>query len=133
MRHLLALSVAGLIGLAPAGGLKSVWTRVTRCFSAKTPVSWLEAHQRAWAWVARLSETTVSAGPRLDDAAFWSVECCIGSQPLSIVASSGSPGQRVLQEGALACYSLRLDLRDGPWLGGGTLLIGGREPSRLLA
>jgi len=102
---------------------KAAWTRLLRCFAARTPRSWVDAQRRMAAWASRLSEATLS--PQAADAAFWSVEACIGSEPLSVVASSDG-AHRTVRAGTLACVSLRLDLPDGPWLGAGPAVIGGR-------
>jgi|SRR5690242_1009489 len=113
---------------------KAAWVRVTRCFSRSAPPqSWLHAQERMSSWAAGLSEATASAGPPPDEAACWSVEACLGSQPFSIISSSEGPVHGTLPAGALACLSLRLELADGPWLGGGPVVIGGRGPARLLA
>jgi creatinase/prolidase-like protein len=112
-RYAVSLSVA----------YKATWTRGVRCCAERMPDSWIDAQKRMAAWASRLSEAVPSLEP--DDAAFWSVEACVGSQPLSVVASSdGAHG--TVRAGTLACVSLRLDLPDGPWLGGGRAVIGGR-------
>jgi creatinase/prolidase-like protein len=112
---------------------KAAWTRVTQCFSRSTPPqSWLHARKRMSSWAAGLSEATASAGPPPGEVAFWDVEACLGTQPFSIVSSSEGPARGSLPAGALACLSLKLDLADGPWLGGGPVVIGGRGPARLL-
>jgi hypothetical protein len=112
-RYAVSLSVA----------YKATWTRTVRCFAQRMPDSWVDAHKRMAAWASRLSEASTS--PQPDDVAFWTVEACVGSQPLSVVASSDGT-HRAVRAGTLACVSLRLDLRDGPWLGGAPAVIGGR-------
>ena len=116
-----ALGERYAVGLSVA--YKATWTRAVRCYAERMPDSWIDAQRRMAAWASRLSEAAPSLQP--DDAAFWSVEACVGSQPLSVVASSDG-AHRTVRAGTLACVSLRLDLSDGPWLGGGPAVIGVR-------
>lgn len=106
---------------------KAACVRVTRSLCAgAAPRSW----QAAQGWLAqagaRVGESCFATGPagpgRL---AYWQLESSLGSQPLSAVAGSQSGVSPVLPEGSLASLSVRIDLDDGPWLGGGALRVGG--------
>jgi len=106
---------------------KATWVRVARCFSADTPQSWRDAHRWTSDWATRI--TGVSAAPPPGDVTFWSLEASVGTQPFSVVASAIGP-RGTVSAGTLACFSIKLQLPDGPWLSGGPVLIGGREPGR---
>jgi hypothetical protein len=108
---------------------KATWVRVARCFSANAPQSWSDAQRWTSDWATRI--TGASAAPPPGNIAFWSLEACVGSQPFSVVASAIGP-RGTVSAGTLACFSIQLQLPDGPWLGAGTVVVGGREPGRLL-
>src|SRR5712692_8436730 len=110
---------------------KSAWVRITRCVSTQgVPPSWRGAADRFVETAERLNEANLSIEPKN---AAWTLETCRGSPPLSIVATGEAPSQSALPGGSLACLSMRLDLDDGPWLGGESLILGSRgQPSRLL-
>jgi len=81
--------------------------------------------------VERLNEANRSLEPGKNAA--WALETCLGSAPLSIVATGETPPPSALPGGSLACLSLHLALDDGPWLRGEPLILGSRgQPSRLL-
>jgi hypothetical protein len=93
---------------------KGVWVRAARCMAHDAPPGWDEAQR----WLAQ-------AAPRLDAAGApgkvrrWTVEACIGSQPLSAV--------QTLPPGALAVVSAELNLPGaGAWHGAVTAVIGDR-------
>ncbi len=105
---------------------KGHWVRVLRSLSAtEAPPGW-EAGE---AMLARIS----SAGPWADAAA-WSVEGCVGTKPLSVLAANGFSGPDAFRPGAVRVVSLRLDLPGGAWLGGLPVLVGAAEgePARSL-
>lgn len=108
---------------------KAAWVRVARCFSANVPRSWLDAQRWTSDWATGMAG--VSGGPPPGVIAFWTLEACVGSQPFSVVGSSIGP-RETIAAGTLACYSIQLQLPDGPWLAGGPVLVGGTEPGRLL-
>ncbi len=120
---------------------KAAWVRITRCRSVnEPPQSWRNAVKWFAGSVERLDESCVVSGPGATGAnppgrlSSWILESCIGSQPLSVVAGDGQIARRALPAGALASVSVRVDLDDGPWLGGGPFVIGGRgRPGILLA
>jgi hypothetical protein len=119
---------------------KATWVRITRCVSTQAvPPSWRGAADRFVETVERLNETNLSLEPQVAGSVrpgkpvAWTLETCRGSPPLSIVATGETPSPSALPRGSLACLSMRLDLDDGPWLGGAPLVLGSREqPSRLL-
>jgi len=111
---------------------KATWVRITRCVSAQAvPPSWRGAADRFVETAERLNEANLFLEPKN---AAWTLETCRGSAPLSIVATGvAPPSPSALPGGSLACFCLQLDLDDGPWLGGGPLILGSRgQPSRLL-
>ena len=119
---------------------KATWVRITRCVSTQTvPPSWRGAADRFVETAERLNEANLSLEPqvagnvRIAKNAAWTLETCRGSPPLSIVATGETPSPSALPGGSLACLSLRLELDDGPWLGGAPLILGSRgQRSRLL-
>ena len=108
---------------------KATWARVARCFSPNAPESWSRAATWTSDWATRIA--SASAEPPPGDITFWSLEACVGSQPFSVVASATGP-RGTVPAGTLACFSIKLQLPDGPWLGGDTVVIGGQEPGRVL-
>jgi hypothetical protein len=108
---------------------KATWARVARCFSLDAPPSWRDAQRWTSAWATRIGGA--SAGPPPGDITFWSLEACVGTQPFSVVASAVGP-RGTVSAGTLACFSIKLQLPDGPWLGGAPVVIGGSVPGRLL-
>ncbi len=106
---------------------KAVCVRITRSLCAgSAPRSW----QAAAAWLAKAGTGVVegcfAAPPQAAPGrlSLWLLESGLGSEPLSVVPeNSPSPA---LREGSLASLSVKLDLDDGPWLGGGALRVGGR-------
>ena len=111
---------------------KATWVRFTRCIATQAvPQSWRSAADRFVETVERLNEANRSLEPGKNAA--WALETCLGSAPLSIVATGETPPPSALPGGSLACLSLHLALDDGPWLRGEPLILGSRgQPSRLL-
>ena len=111
---------------------KATWVRFTRCIATQAvPQSWRGAADRFVETVERLNEANRSLEPGKNAA--WALETCLGSAPLSIVATGETPPPSALPGGSLACLSLHLALDDGPWLRGEPLILGSRgQPSRLL-
>ena len=111
---------------------KATWVRFTRCIATQAvPQSWRSAADRFVETVERLNEANHSLEPGKNAA--WALETCLGSAPLSIVATGETPPPSALPGGSLACLSLHLALDDGPWLRGEPLILGSRgQPSRLL-
>jgi len=107
---------------------KAACVRVTRSLcEGAPPRSW----QAARGWLAqagtRIGEGSFAVDPACPGRlAHWQLESSLGSQPLSAVAGSQGVIAPALPEGSLASLSVRIDLDDGPWLGGGALRVGGR-------
>lgn len=119
-RHAIELSVA----------YKGTWARVARCLAAQEPPSWSKARRWLAEWATQI--TSVSPPPPPGNIAFWSLEACVGSEPCTVVASAIGP-RGTVAAGTLASFSIQLQLAEGPWLGAGTVVIGGEAPGRLLA
>src|SRR5262249_36222091 len=119
-RHAVELSVA----------YKGTWARAARCFAANEPQSWSAARRWLSAWATQI--TSGSPPPPPGNIAFWSLEACVGSEPWSLVASSIGP-RGTVAAGTLASFSIELQLASGPWLGAGTVVVGGERPGLLLA
>jgi creatinase/prolidase-like protein len=108
---------------------KATWVRVTRCFSLNAPQSWLHAQRWTSEWATRITGGSAGAPPGV--VTFWSLEACVGSQPFSVVASAVGP-RGTVSAGTLACYSIKIQLPDGPWLDGAPVVIGSGAPGRVL-
>jgi hypothetical protein len=109
---------------------KATWVRAARSIARDAPQSWRQAEAWTEDWATRI--TGISGGLPPGNIAFWSLEACTGSQPFSVVASAIGP-RGTVASGTLASFSIQLQLPDGPWLGAGTVVVGGEEPGRLLA
>jgi len=109
---------------------KATWVRAARSIARHAPQSWREAEAWTGDWATRISG--ISGGPPPGNIAFWSLEACTGSQPFSVVASAIGP-RGTVASGTLAAFSIQLQLSEGPWLGAGTVVVGGERPGRLLA
>lgn len=109
---------------------KAAWARAARCYASSEPAGWTQA--RAWIseWATNIG-TVASARPP-GNVAFWSLEACVASEPFSVVASAIGP-RGTVSAGTLACFSIQIQLPDGPWLGAGTVVVGGGRAGRLLA
>ena len=109
---------------------KGVWVRATRNFSsASQPPSWKAAQRWFAEAAAGLDVAAGPAKPPEGKLAEWSVECCLGTRPLSIVArgNDAEPQQlasRSLPKGALAVMSARLALDGGAWFASAPVVIG---------
>lgn len=105
---------------------KGHWVRVLRSIpAADAPPGWAAGES--------LLTRIVSADPWSDTAA-WSVEGCVGTKPLSVLAANDLPGHDAFRAGTVRVVSLRLDLPGGAWLGGLPVLVGrvDGEPARSL-
>jgi hypothetical protein len=109
---------------------KAAWVRLARCFAANPPQSWLRAERWASDWATRITGDPAERPP--GTVTFWSLEACTGSQPFAVVASAAGPRGSVAA-GTLASFSIKLQLPEGAWLAGAPVVVGGREPGRILA
>jgi hypothetical protein len=123
------LPLAGRYAVEVSIAYKATWVRVARCFSSNAPQSWLDAQRWTSDWATRI--TGDAAGPPPGVTTFWSLEACVGSKPLSVVASAVGP-RGTVSAGTLACFSIKLQLPDGPWLAGAPVIIGSGAPGRVL-
>ena len=117
---------------------KGVWVRSTRHF----PTADAQAQQ----WFARAAgrlgsfapESTASEAP--GKITLWMLEACLGTHPLSVVAYGPArmqqaiiPPSKALPPGALAIFSVQLDLPGGAWHGSVPVIMGGSgQPARVL-
>jgi hypothetical protein len=109
---------------------KATWARVARCFCrGAAPQSWRAAQRWTSDWATRIAGAPGGQAP--GGVAFWSLEACVGSSPFSVIASAAG-ARGAISAGTLACFSIKLDLPDGPWLAGAPILVGGDAPDRLL-
>jgi Xaa-Pro aminopeptidase len=116
---------------------KGAWVRSTRCFSAGTPpASWRDAEQWFSRVAARVNDITPDAKPlnAPGKVAFWTLESCLGSHPLVVVAHGPARAQqampapaRVLPADALAVLSVQLELPEGAWHASTPVLLGANE------
>lgn len=124
------LALGGRYAVELSVAYKATWVRLARCFSLKAPQSWIDAQRWTSDWATRIGGD--AAGPPPGVITFWCLEACVGSKPFSVVASAVGP-RGTVSAGTLACFSIKLQLPDGPWLGGAPVLIGSGAPGRLLA
>jgi Xaa-Pro aminopeptidase len=108
---------------------KATWVRVARCFSSSAPQSWLDARRRTSDWATRLIGD--AAVPPPGPTTFWSLEACVGSKPLSVVASTVGP-RGTVSAGTLACFSIKLQLPEGAWLAEAPVILGSGARGRIL-
>ena len=123
------LPLGGRYAVELSVAYKATWARVARCFSSNIPQSWLHAQRWTSEWATRITGDFAGSPPGV--VTFWSLEACVGSQPFSVVASAVGP-RGTVSAGTLACYSIKIQLPDGPWLGGAPVVIGSGAPGRLL-
>jgi hypothetical protein len=123
------LPLAGRYAVELSIAYKATWVRVARCFSSNAPRSWLDAERWTADWATRITGDAV--GPPPGVTTFWSLDACVGSKPFSVVASAAGP-RGTVSAGTLACFSIKLQLPDGPWLAGAPIVIGSGTPGRLL-
>jgi diacylglycerol kinase family enzyme len=54
----------------------------------------------------------------------WTVEACIGLQPLNVIMAQDRPPVMSLPAGSVAVFSAQLELEDGPWHAAVTVFMG---------
>ena len=124
------LPLGGRYAVELSTAYRATWIRLVRCFSSNAPQSWNDAQRWTSDWATRINGD--AAGPPPGVITFWCLEACVGSKPFSVVASAVGP-RGTVSAGTLACFSINLQLADGPWLGGAPVLIGSGALGRLLA
>ena len=123
---------------------KGVWVRSTRCFSAvEPPASWPAAEAWFSRAVTRLSDTTpdVDSSGAPGRVVLWTLETCLGSQPLVVVAHGPARTEqampapaRSLPRDTLAVLCAQLALPEGAWHASASVVLGANDrATRLLA
>ena len=116
---------------------KGAWVRLTQMVcSGPQPASWLAAQswfERAWRSMraphADLSQAGVPPGRMVS----WTVQSCVGAEPLQVVSADAGFAPCVLPAQALVLLTVQLQLTDGPWYASQMLLLGtGDNESRRL-
>jgi len=109
---------------------KGCWIRRTRTFakdgSAARANAWFEELIRGiepGKPIAEQISARLSAlpGARISG---WMVEGCIGSYPLSVIASSRTPGTNEAVTGGFGVLTIELLLDRGPWIGAAPFIAG---------
>jgi hypothetical protein len=107
---------------------KGCWVRRTRTFARKGGV----AHAEEWFGsiigavesgtpLAQLTAAIKSLpGATLKS---WTAEGCVGSYPLSVVASSRSPERDAAVHGSFLVLTIELVLDSGPWIGSAPAIV----------
>ena len=116
---------------------KGAWVRVTRmACSGPQPASWLTAQnwfERAWRSLRAPHADLGLAGESPGHLVNWTLQSCMGAEPLEVVAADTGFVQRALPEHALALFTVQLQLADGPWYASQMLVLGtGDNDSRRL-
>jgi hypothetical protein len=118
---------------------KGVWVRVVRCASSgAAPASWDAARRWLAEAAARIDAANAASGPQGSapgELKAWTVEACLGNEPLTVVANGGSGSvARTLPAGALGVLNVQLQTKDGPWHGAVAFVLGAEgESTKLLA
>jgi len=110
---------------------KGSWVRLNRCVAVaanSAPSSW----QAAAAWLAQAAASiavgdaaaSLAGAPANGKVSAWTLEACVGVNPLSVVAAHDRPAGLALRAGSLAVLSAELALPDGPWRGSAPLTVG---------
>jgi hypothetical protein len=114
---------------------KGSWVRTAKSITKDTPASWRAAE----AWMASVTASLHEAAsgklalPAPGKLVSWTLEACIGLQPLNVVMSQDKPATLALPAGSVAVFSVLLELEDGPWHCAATVLMGGAgQPTVLL-
>ena len=116
---------------------KGAWVRVTQMVcSGPEPASWLLAQnwfERAWRSMRAPHADLSVAGHPPGRLVNWTLQSCMGAEPLQVVAADTGFAPRTLPAQALAVLSVQLQLADGPWYASQMLVLGtGDNDSRRL-
>jgi hypothetical protein len=116
---------------------KGAWVRVTQMVcSGPEPASWLLAQnwfERAWRSMRAPHADLSVAGHPPGRLVSWTLQSCMGAEPLQVVAADTGFAPRTLPAQALAVLSVQLQLADGPWYASQMLVLGtGDNDSRRL-
>lgn len=95
---------------------KGCWVRVTKSIAKDNPSSWAAAEK--WFATAMTKLHSATNGILADapgKMVNWTVEACVGLQPLNVIMAKGRPAAKKLSPGTIAVFSVELELDDGPW------------------
>ncbi len=102
---------------------KGFWIRRTATLSqGAAPDSWADAAARLRTIEAELG-TGSDIAAKMSGFKSWSAVGPLGGHPLADLAGSGNDTPRKIGAGSIVSVSLRIDTHDGPWLGGGPVLL----------
>jgi hypothetical protein len=116
---------------------KGAWVRVTQMVcSGPQPASWLVAQnwfERACRSLRAPHADLSLAGEPPGRLVNWTLQSCMGAEPLQVVASDTGFALHPLPAQALALLTVHLQLADGPWYASQMLVLGtGDNDSRRL-
>ena len=116
---------------------KGAWVRVTQMVcSGPQPASWLAAQgwfDRAWRGLRAPHADLSLAGEPPGRLVNWTLQSCMGAEPLQVVAADTGFAPHPLPAQTLALLTVRLQLTDGPWYASQMLVLGsGDNDSRRL-
>jgi Xaa-Pro aminopeptidase len=112
---------------------KGAWLRRTRTFARDDKTAradaWFEGVIRRIEAGKPISGQLAACVEALSDATleFWMVESCVGSYPLSVMASSRMPGRDPSIEGGFFVLTIGLLLHGGHWIGTSPLIVNNRS------
>ena len=112
---------------------KGAWLRRTRTFARDDKTAradaWFEGVIRRIEAGKPISGQLAACVEALSDATleFWMVESCVGSYPLSVMASSRMPGRDAPIEGGFFVLTIGLLLHGGHWIGTRPLTLNNRS------
>jgi hypothetical protein len=112
---------------------KGAWLRRTRTFAVDHTVAradaWFEGVIRGIEAGKPISGQLAAYVEALSDATleFWMVEGCVGSYPLSVIASSRMPGRDAPIEDGFFVLTIGLSLHGGHWIGTRPLTVNNRS------
>jgi hypothetical protein len=112
---------------------KGVWARAIRCFSAdrSVPQEWQSASSAFEAALGGLSAQALDKGlQKLPGRVMsWTVETCLGTQPLTVVAAGTGEGAGktflAVPAGALCVVTAQVGLGEERWYAASSCVLGG--------
>jgi Creatinase/Prolidase N-terminal domain len=108
---------------------KGAWLRRTRTFAKDNAVadadSWFDGVIRGIDAEKPIAGQLAAGVEALADATLerWMIESCVGSYPLSVIASSRLPGRDAPIAGGFAVLTIELLLHGGRWIGTAPLMV----------
>ena len=116
---------------------KGAWVRVTQMVcGGPQPASWLAAQSwfdRAWRGLRAPHADLRLADEPPGRLVNWTLQSCMGAEPLQVVAADTGFPPHPLPAQTLALLTVRLQLTDGPWYASQMLVLGsGDNDSRRL-